>query len=111
MRLERHGLVALAPLEPVVFVLEGDAPLVAADQAAVRDGDTVGVAGEIGEHRLGSGEGFFGVDHPVSVVPWREVSGEGIRLGQMCQIVEEVQAPGLVGSGELLQEQSLEQFR
>ncbi len=34
-------------------------------------------------------------------MPWREVSGEGIRLGQMCQIVEEVQAPGLVVSGAL----------
>ncbi len=35
VRRERHGLLPLAPLEPVVFVLEGDAPLVEGDQAAV----------------------------------------------------------------------------
>src|SRR5919106_3315503 len=34
---ERHPLVSVAALDPVVLPLEGDAPLVAGDQAAVGD--------------------------------------------------------------------------
>jgi hypothetical protein len=60
-----HGLVPLAPLGSVVLSLEGDTPVVEPDQAAVGDGDAVGVAGQVGEHRLGSGEGTLGVDYPL----------------------------------------------
>ena len=59
-----HDLAAPAALDPVVLPGKGDAPVIEADQAAVGDGDAVGVAAEIGEHRLGAGEGALGVDHP-----------------------------------------------
>jgi hypothetical protein len=53
---KRHRLVSIAAFDPIVLPLEGDAVLVACDQAAVGDGDAVGVAGEIGQHRLGTAE-------------------------------------------------------
>ncbi len=62
-----HGLVSLASLGAVVLPLEGDLLVVEGDETAVGDGDAVGVAGEIGEHGLGSGEGTLGVDHPVDL--------------------------------------------
>src|SRR5205085_2594531 len=65
------------PVAAVILVTEPHALLVESDQPAVRDGDTVGVAGEIGEHRLGAGEGRLGVDEPVLVPQRREIDGEG----------------------------------
>ena len=54
---ERHHLVALATFEPVVLPLEGDAFLVACDQAAIGDGDAVGVAREIAQTSFGPPKG------------------------------------------------------
>src|SRR5215831_10113575 len=48
-----HPLVSISALAPVVLPLEGDAVLVECDQAAIGDGNAVGIAGEIGQHRLG----------------------------------------------------------
>ncbi len=62
-----HGLVAITPLGAIVFPLEGDATLIAGDEAAVADGDPMGVAGQVGEHSFGSGERPLGIDHPVDV--------------------------------------------
>ena len=42
--IERHRRVAAGAFDPVILDLERDAPLVDCDQAAVRDGDAVGVA-------------------------------------------------------------------
>ena len=45
---KRHGLEPVAAFDAIVFPFEGDALVVERDEAAVGDGDTVGVAGEIG---------------------------------------------------------------
>lgn len=55
---KRHELL------PVGAFAEGDAALVEADEAAVRDRDPVRVARQVGEHRFRAGEGRLGVDHP-----------------------------------------------
>ena len=52
--LQRDRLAFLGP--------EGDAFVVHADKALVRDPDTVGVATEVANHLLGATEGAFGVD-------------------------------------------------
>ena len=44
---KRHDLVSFGTFEPVVLPFEGDTFLIMGDQAAVGDGDAVGVAGEI----------------------------------------------------------------
>ena len=56
IRGERHRLVACTAIGAIVLVPEGDAFLVERDQPAVGDGDAVGVAGQISEHRLGPAE-------------------------------------------------------
>src|SRR5712671_186525 len=50
---ERHGAQPRPAVVAVVLVAEGHAAFVEAEQAAIGDGDTVSVSGEIGEHRLG----------------------------------------------------------
>lgn len=54
---ELYDLLAVRAVATVVFVAEGDAVLVAGDQAAVRYRDPVGVAGQVREHRLRPSEG------------------------------------------------------
>ena len=56
--------VSIAAFDPIVLPLEGDAVAVEGDQATVGDGDAVGVAGEIGQHRLGFAERAFSIDDP-----------------------------------------------
>jgi len=34
-------------------------------ETVIGDGDAMGVAGEIAEHRMGTAEGWLGVDDPV----------------------------------------------
>src|SRR5216684_2515980 len=53
---KRHALVSIAALDAVVLPLEGDALLVEGDQAAVGDGNAVGVTRKIGQHRLRAAE-------------------------------------------------------
>ena len=53
---ERHHLVSITPIDPVVLPLEGHAGIVERDQATVGDGDAVGVSRQIGEYRLGPAE-------------------------------------------------------
>ena len=51
-RIERHGLVAAGPFDPIVFVLEADTVVVERDQSAVSDSDAVGVSRQVSEHGL-----------------------------------------------------------
>ena len=106
-----HDFLAHAPLGPVILPLEGNAPLIEADQAAVGDGHAVGVAAELGEHRLRPGEGALGVEDPLDLAQGAEMVIEGMGLGKMAEIAEEVQASGIVGGYQLLQEHSAEQPR
>ena len=60
------------PLWRVILVPEGHAARVESNEATVRDGDAMGVAGEIGEDGLRRGERLLGVDDPCD----RKSSGE-----------------------------------
>src|SRR4029077_15092394 len=77
---DRHALGALAAFEPVVLPLEGDAFLVACDQAAISAGNAVGVAREIAQHLLRSSEGVLAVDDPVCLPQRRQIGGECSRM-------------------------------
>ena len=57
----------------------------------------MGVARQIGEHRLGSGEGALGVDHPLALSQRHEPIGEGIGVGQIDVLAEELQLPARCG--------------
>src|SRR5215216_1731784 len=90
-----HDLVPLPSLGTIVLPLEGDAVVVEGDQAAIGDGDAVGVAAEIGEHRLWPGEGSLGIDDPLDLAQRRQIRREGVALGEWRVIAEEVEAAGL----------------
>ena len=87
MGCQGHDLVAGASFISIVLPFEGDAVVIARDQAAVGDGDAVGVAAEIGKHRFGSGERALGVDHPIDVVQWSEIFCEFSGIGKMAMAV------------------------
>src|SRR5947209_4639629 len=78
VRLERHRAKPRPATAPVILVAECHTALVEADQTAVRDGDAVCIAGEIGEHRLGPGKGRLGVDEPFFFLERCEVRSEGL---------------------------------
>jgi hypothetical protein len=56
---ERHHLLPVGAGATIVFVTEGDAGRVEAEQATVRDGDPMSVARQIGEHGLWPREGWL----------------------------------------------------
>jgi hypothetical protein len=64
-RVEAHG--ALSILVSVILVAEGHFAVVDRDQPLVRNSDSVGVAGKVFEHLLGTAEGRLGVDDPIFV--------------------------------------------
>ncbi len=71
----------------------------------------MGVAAEIGEHCRRPGEGSLGIDDPLDLAQRRQIRGEGVALGERRVSAEEVEAAGLMGCCELLQEQAAEQPR
>ena len=56
----------------------------------------MGIATEVLEHGFGSGERWFDMDVPVEVAQGFEVSGEGLVIGELLMVSEEVEAK-LVG--------------
>jgi hypothetical protein len=62
---QSHGLVTITPPGTIVLPLEGDTALIASEQAAVADGDPMGVTSEVSKHGLRSGERALGIDCPV----------------------------------------------
>jgi hypothetical protein len=69
----------------------------------------VGIACEIGEHRLGAGERRLAVHEPVLSQQRREMGGEGPPIAQTVEITEEGQPARRVGVGEASQEEPAKQ--
>ena len=65
--------------------------VVAGLDAAVGDGDAMGVAAEIGEDLRGSAERLLGVDDPIDAPHGGQMGGEGGGIGQMREIAEEAE--------------------
>src|SRR5215469_16701489 len=102
---ECHCAVPRLPVAAVVLVAEGHATFVERNEASVRDGDTVGVAGEVGKHCLWPGEGRLGVDKPVLPLERREVGGEGLAVAQALDLTKEREPARCMGVGEPRQEE------
>lgn len=66
-----QGFVSITPFAAIVLPLEGDTAFVAGDEAAVADGNPMGVAGQVGEYGFGPGKRTLGIDDPVDVAQWR----------------------------------------
>jgi hypothetical protein len=110
VRLERHGLVAAGPLDPVVLVTERYAGRGGGDEAAVGDRDAMGVAGQIGQHLLRPGERPLAIDEPLGPMQRREIGLERGLGGEVGVVAEELQAAGVVDAGELRFFSSLERL-
>src|SRR6516225_1775690 len=65
VRVKAHRLPAARAVDAIVLPTERDAGVVGCNEAAVRDGDTMRVTGEIAQHLLGSRERRLAVDYPV----------------------------------------------
>jgi hypothetical protein len=99
VRRKRHRAMPCRPVAAVILAAEGDAARVESKQAAVCDGDAVGVAGETGEHRLRSGKGRLGVEEPVLPPQRRAMSSASPPIAQAIEIAEEGQPTRRVGVG------------
>ncbi len=64
------------------------------------------VARQIAQHLLGAGEWLFGIDDPVEAAHGFEVTGEGARIAERRQGVEELQAAVGMCGRELVQKQA-----
>src|SRR3974390_241874 len=106
---ERHCAVPRLPVAAVILVAEGHAALVESNEPAVRDGDAMSVAGEMGKPGCRPGEWRLGVDEPVLALERREMRGEGLAATQAVDVAKERQPARRVGVGERRQEEPPEQ--
>src|SRR5580704_962122 len=88
VRVKLHCLPAGWTVDAIVFPAERDAGVVSRNEAAVRDGDTMRVTGEIPQYLLGSGERRLAVDHPLDVPQWGEEALERPLVGKAGMGVE-----------------------
>ncbi len=79
----------------IILPTEGDGRVGHADQARVRNGDTVCVAAEIGQHLSRSAEGRLGVHDPLDPTQFAEPAGESGRPHKIGEIAEEAEFAGL----------------
>src|ERR1700730_11059460 len=93
----------------VILPGEGDVIVVESFDAAVGDGDAMGVAAEIGENLGGSAERLLGIDHPVDAAHGLDESREGVALDKVRQAVEEPQHSGLESRLQAFEKQPPEQ--
>src|SRR5215470_6233519 len=106
---ERHCAVPRLSAAAVILVAEGHAARIESKEATVRDGDAMGVAGEIGQHRLRPGEGWFGVDEPFLPLERCQMCGKDLAAMQVLDLAKEREPACRVGVGERRQEQPPEQ--
>jgi hypothetical protein len=69
----------------------------------------VGVARQVGEHRLRSGERGLGIDDPALLANRRQVTEERAPFGEMRQVAEEGELAGMMERDKPGQEQPPEQ--
>src|SRR4029077_19921276 len=87
----------------------GHALAVEGDEAAVGNSNAVRVARQVGEHSVGSAERPLGIDYPLALAQCGNAGSEDWRLGEGGLVGKELQPPGLVGGGQLFQEQAAEE--
>lgn len=86
---ERHGPVS--GFMPVVLPAELHDVSVEAQQPVVRDGDAMGAAAQVVEHRGGATKRWLRVDDPLRVSGGRKPRGERSRIAQRLELAMEAQ--------------------
>src|SRR5208282_3905262 len=103
-----HDFVLVPATLPVVLPAEADVGLVKVEQPTVGDCDTVGVARQISQDPLGTGEGPFRVDEPFGCAQRRESGGKCLCLVERCEIGKELQFANLERCCQTFEEQARE---
>jgi len=96
-------------LGSIVFPLKRDLAIFHSQQALVGNGDAMGVAAEIFQHLLRTAEGRLGIDHPFSLLQWRQMPGESLGLLKRFEIAEELKLALVESFLKLFQKQTAEQ--
>ena len=95
----------------VVPVGERNFLVIDGHEPGIGDGGAVRIAGEIGEHALGSAEGRLGVDDKRALAQGAHPLGEGAGVCQRGQIGEEAEFAAAEGGGEAIKEEPAERLR
>ena len=111
VRIERHDAVTGLSVAPVIFPFEADTVPIEGDEAGIGDGDAMGIAGEIGEHGIGTGEGRFGIHKPIHTAKRFEKLAERIPLLERGVRTKELQRAFGVGGGKPFAHEPPEQSR
>src|ERR1700751_660152 len=88
---ERHCAVPRLPAAAIILVAEGHAARIESKETTVRDGDAMGVEGEIGQHRLRPGEGRLAVDEPFLPLERYQMCGKDLAAMQGLDLAKELQ--------------------
>ncbi len=110
IRGECHDLLLVGRVPPVVLVAERHAVFVERQEAAVRDGDTVGIARQVGQHCFRTGKRRFGVDDPARAAHRGQIPHKGTAVCQRGKLPPKGQPVGIEKCAQPGQEQAAEQF-
>jgi hypothetical protein len=111
VRVQPHRLPAARAVAAIVLPAERNRVAVGCHEAAVRDGDTVRVTGEIAQDLFWSGERRLAVDHPLDSPQRADEALERPFVGQPGMRVEELQLAGVMRMHEHRQHLAAEQAR
>src|SRR5271157_3050147 len=100
VRMKPHRLPAARAVDAIVLPAERNAGVVGCNEAAVRNGDTMSVTGEIAQHLLGPCERRLAVDHPLDAPQRGNEPLERSLVGESGVGVEELQLAGVVRINE-----------
>src|SRR5208337_492904 len=106
LRRESHGFLLI--VVTVVPPVELDLSVFDIQQSMVGNRDSVGVAAQVVDHLLRSGEGRFGVDDPFQVVQRIEITAESPGILKGRERRKEAEFAGVEGLLQIGQEQSAE---
>lgn len=107
--MKTHDLLTVATVSTIILPSEGDMVVIDMDDAAVCDGNTMGVAAKIGEHLIRTTEWRLRIDHPFDAASAGKMAGECLVIVEMSEFVEELQLVFGKGISESCQEKPAKQ--
>src|SRR5215831_8310859 len=96
VRLEPHRLPAVGAADAIVLATERNRLAVGCNEAAIRDGDAMGVTGDISQHLLWPCERRLAVDPPLDTPQRGDEAFEHSPVGKSGMGVEELQRAGVM---------------
>lgn len=107
--MKAHDLLAVTAVATIILPSEGDMIAIGMNDAAVCDGDTMGVTAEIGEHLIWTAEWRLRIDNPFNAASVGKMAGECLVIVEMSEVVEELQLAFGKGFSQSCQEKPPEQ--